>query len=40
VGIELTVYFEDPFWVGLFERENGDGYAVSRVVLTGGSRRG
>jgi hypothetical protein len=33
VGIKLTVYFEDPFWVGLFEREDGDGYAVSRVVF-------
>lgn len=32
MGITLTVYFEDPFWVGMFEREDGDGYAVARVV--------
>lgn len=32
MGITLTVYFEDPHWVGLFEREDEDGYAVARVV--------
>lgn len=32
MGITLTVYFEGPHWVGLFEREDEDGYAVARVV--------
>jgi hypothetical protein len=30
---KLTVYFEDPFWVGIFEREDESGYCVSRVVF-------
>jgi hypothetical protein len=30
---KLTVYFEDPFWVGVFEREDDTGYHVSRVVF-------
>ena len=29
----LTVYFEDPFWVGLYEREDGGRYEVSRIVF-------
>jgi hypothetical protein len=29
----LTVYFEDPFWVGMFEREDETGYCVARVVF-------
>jgi hypothetical protein len=32
MGITLTVYFEDPYWVGLFERVDEGGYAVARVV--------
>jgi hypothetical protein len=30
---KLTVYFEDPFWVGVFEREDETGYRVCRVVF-------
>jgi hypothetical protein len=30
---KLTVYFEDPFWVGVFEREDEAGYRVCRVVF-------
>jgi hypothetical protein len=30
---KLTVYFEDPFWVGVFEREDETGYRVRRVVF-------
>jgi hypothetical protein len=30
---KLTVFFEDPFWVGVFEREDESGYCVSRVVF-------
>jgi hypothetical protein len=30
---KLTVYFEDPFWVGVFERNDETGYRVSRVVF-------
>ena len=31
----ITVYFEDPFWVGLFEREDGDGYQVCKFPFGG-----
>lgn len=30
---QLTVYFEDPFWVGVFERQEGDKLSVCRVVF-------
>jgi len=30
---KLTVYFDDPFWVGVFERTDEAGYAVARVVF-------
>ena len=30
---KLIVYFEDPFWVGVFEREDETGYRVCRVVF-------
>jgi hypothetical protein len=30
---KLTVLFEDPFWIGVFERESPEGYAVARVVF-------
>jgi hypothetical protein len=30
---KLTVYFEDPFWVGVFERDDETGYCVSRAVF-------
>ena len=29
----LTVYFDDPFWVGVFERETEGRLAISRVVF-------
>lgn len=29
----LTVFFEDPFWVGVFERTQGGETAVCRVVF-------
>lgn len=29
----LTVYFEDPFWVGLFERWEGERYSVSKLTF-------
>ena len=31
----ITVYFEDPFWVGLFEREDGDEYQVCKFPFGG-----
>lgn len=34
----LTVYFEPPFWVGLYQREDGDGLRVCRVVFGGEPR--
>lgn len=32
---ELTVYFDPPFWVGLYQREEWDGVQVCRVVFGG-----
>ena len=32
-GVRLTVFFEDPLWVGVFERRDGSGLSVSRVVF-------
>ncbi len=33
ISCQLTVLFEDPFWIGLFERKDDRGYAVARVVF-------
>ncbi|MBK9923868.1 MAG: YjdF family protein [Anaerolineales bacterium] len=30
---KLIVYFDDPFWVGVFERDDETGFRVSRVVF-------
>ncbi len=30
---KLTVYFEEPFWIGVFERECGGKYEACRVVF-------
>ena len=30
---KLTVRFEDPFWVGIIEVEDGEGYRVARHVF-------
>ena len=30
---KLTVFFDDPFWVGVFEREDETEYRVLRVVF-------
>jgi hypothetical protein len=30
---KFTVYFDDPFWVGVCERQDEDGYSVARVVF-------
>lgn len=30
---KLTVFFENPFWVGLYERQEGESYEVSRIVF-------
>lgn len=34
----LTVYFEPPFWVGLYQREDEAGFRVCRVVFGGEPR--
>lgn len=31
--IKLTVFFEDPFWVGIFERMDSAAIQVSKVVF-------
>lgn len=30
---KLTVYFEDPFWVGVYERTHGGQYEVCKVTF-------
>ena len=30
---KLTIYFDDPFWVAVLEREDEAGYQAARVVL-------
>ena len=30
---KLTVFFDPPFWIGLFERESGGRYEACRVVF-------
>lgn len=32
-SISLTVLFEDPFWIGLFERDDDGRYAVCKVTF-------
>ncbi len=32
-GTEFTVFFEDPFWVGVFVADRGDRRFVARVVF-------
>lgn len=33
VSIKLTVFFENPFWVGVFERTDGNRLAACRTVF-------
>jgi hypothetical protein len=35
MSFSLLVFFEDPFWVGLFSRSEGDGAQYCRVVFGG-----
>lgn len=30
---KFSVYFENPFWVGIYERQDDEGYSVARVVF-------
>jgi len=30
---KFTVFFDDPFWVGVYERQDEDGYSAARVVF-------
>lgn len=32
---KCTVYFDDPFWVGVFERNDENGYSAARHVFGG-----
>ena len=34
----LTVYFDPPFWVGLFQREDGNSCRVCKVTFGGEPR--
>ncbi len=33
MGATLTVYFDDPFWVGIFERTDGGRLSVCKVTF-------
>lgn len=33
--IQVTVLLENSFWVGIFERNDGEGYAVARQIFGG-----
>jgi predicted secreted protein len=33
MGIKLTVFFEEPFWVGVFERNEAGKLETARVVF-------
>lgn len=33
IHIKATIYLEHPFWVGLFERTDKEGYACSRHIF-------
>ncbi|WEB48317.1 DUF2992 family protein [Streptococcus anginosus] len=33
VSLELTIYFENGFYYGLFEQENAQGLSVCRVTF-------
>ena len=33
VSIKLTVYFEDPFWIGIFERSIDEKLSVCKVIF-------
>ena len=34
----LTVYFDPPFWVGLYQREDEDGWRVCKITFGGEPR--
>lgn len=31
--LKLTVFFEEPFWVGIYEREDDCGYAAAKITF-------
>ena len=33
LSAKLTVFFEDPFWIGVFERIEGDKLSACRVTF-------
>ncbi len=33
VSVKLAVFFEEPFWVGVFERISGGGLSVSKMTF-------
>ena len=33
MGVTLTVYFDDPFWVGVFERMDGGKLSACKVTF-------
>ena len=33
VRTQITVLFEDPFWVALYERESGEKYEVCKITF-------
>ena len=32
-SLKLTIMFQDQFWVGIFERQDEEGYSVARTIF-------
>lgn len=35
VKVTMTVLFEEPFWIGIYEREDGENYQAAKILFGG-----
>ena len=33
VKVTMTVLFEEPFWIGIYEREDGESYQAAKILF-------
>ena len=33
VKVTMTVLFEEPFWIGIYEREDGESYQATKILF-------
>lgn len=33
VKVAMTVLFEEPFWIGIYEREDGESYQAAKILF-------